>query len=238
VLTRVVVPIRTESGNPPLYLRCGSSDFATFHEIFINGEYQAVLRHEQSRVRGILDLGANVGLASRWFLKQWPTAFIVAVEPDPDNFRLLQANLSAVSVGSGGSNLVNAFVGAENREAFVNNRGPGWANECTLEDRQTSRDQIPISVISPHRLVNMCPHSIDLVKIDIEGTEKELCEADLDWLGASQLLVMEIHEPLDEKWVRRTLVERMPSWSLESCDCSHGGAHLVVLKRNTAPTAD
>ena len=233
ILSWVVVPIRLRGASQPLYLRCATSDFVTFLEIFIEGEYEAALAYAPAQVQGILDLGANVGLASRYFLEQWPAAFVVAVEPDGDNCGVLRSNLSAAKTSADGYIVVKAFVGDETRRAFLHKRGPGWANECTLADAPTIEGQDSTSVMTPQQLLGMCPRAIDLVKIDIEGTEKELFEGNLEWLGSCQLLVMEIHEPLDEGWVLKTLSDRLPSWAVALCERRHGGAHLVVLKRGT-----
>ena len=43
----------------------------------------------------VLDAGANIGLASRVAAALWPAALIVALEPDPANFALLQQNTAA-----------------------------------------------------------------------------------------------------------------------------------------------
>ena len=45
----------------------------------------------------ILDLGANIGLGTLYFAKNWPKAHIIAVEPDDRNFRVLKANVEGMS---------------------------------------------------------------------------------------------------------------------------------------------
>jgi len=46
----------------------------------------------------IIDCGANIGCASVWFATQYPKARILAVEPDPDNFRMLVRNSKPYAV--------------------------------------------------------------------------------------------------------------------------------------------
>jgi hypothetical protein len=69
----------------PVVMRVGgSSDPEVFDQSFID----AILAEFVSRVgdaRVIVDLGANVGFSSVFFLNAFPGAFVLAVEPDPQN---------------------------------------------------------------------------------------------------------------------------------------------------------
>lgn len=43
----------------------------------------------------MLDAGANSGMASRVAAALWPAALIISLEPDPNNYALLQLNTAA-----------------------------------------------------------------------------------------------------------------------------------------------
>ena len=45
----------------------------------------------------VLDAGANIGLASRIFAMLWPHAMIISLEPDADNFAMLELNAAMAS---------------------------------------------------------------------------------------------------------------------------------------------
>jgi FkbM family methyltransferase len=62
-----------------------------FRQIFVELEYQPP--HDVRDVRLVLDCGANVGYSSAFFLTQFPNSHVIAIEPDPDNFLLLENNL-------------------------------------------------------------------------------------------------------------------------------------------------
>ncbi|MGC2830246.1 MAG: hypothetical protein WB994_11450, partial [Candidatus Acidiferrum sp.] len=66
-------------------MRTHTSDRDVLRQVFIQGEYQAV---ELSNPKTIIDLGANVGFASAYFLSKYPTASVLAVEPDPGNYEV------------------------------------------------------------------------------------------------------------------------------------------------------
>src|SRR5262245_46133614 len=71
----------------------GSSDPEAFDQIFI----ERILAEVVSRIRSarvIVDLGANVGYTSVFFLNAFPDAFVLAVEPDPANADICAKNLA------------------------------------------------------------------------------------------------------------------------------------------------
>ncbi len=52
--------------------------------------YEDVLN--RSEVPVIVDCGANIGISSVWYAQRYPRARIIAVEPEPENFRILSMN--------------------------------------------------------------------------------------------------------------------------------------------------
>jgi hypothetical protein len=83
--------IRAVGAAHPLWARTRSSDLYAFLQIFVRREYECL-----NLIDGdlILDLGANVGYSSAYFLSRYPKSPVVAVEPDPRNFAMLQRNLA------------------------------------------------------------------------------------------------------------------------------------------------
>ena len=80
-------------------LRRGTSNIETFERVFLTNAYnlRRLTRWNEilalyARIERplILDLGANIGLMSLYFAKNWRKAHIIAVEPDERNFRLLK----------------------------------------------------------------------------------------------------------------------------------------------------
>jgi FkbM family methyltransferase len=181
-----------------LTCRVGTSDLDVFRQIFVEREY-AFLSDLQAP-RWMIDCGANVGFATAWFLSRYPTIRVLAVEPDPGNVAALRHNLlpfgsravieeSAVWSRKTGLTLVRGKFG-DGRE---------WATQVRESDPdETVHDLIATDI--PTLIDDLQARYIDVLKVDIEGAERELFAAGQpEWLSAVQNLVIEIHgETLEE----------------------------------------
>jgi methyltransferase FkbM-like protein len=79
----------------PVYCRAGGSDLRVFAQVLANREYRCL---DQSEISGlVIDCGANIGLSTLYFLRRFPNAHVIALEPDPDNFKMLARNTAGFS---------------------------------------------------------------------------------------------------------------------------------------------
>ncbi len=62
----------------------------------LQGLYEQIAGAGQAPL--ILDAGANIGASVVYFARTFPRAHLVALEPAPDNFALLQANAAGLDV--------------------------------------------------------------------------------------------------------------------------------------------
>jgi FkbM family methyltransferase len=77
----------------PIHLRNSKADFISFREIFFKKEYELdIPTHIQPTI--IVDAGANIGLTSVYFANRYPTAKIICIEPDTENFKCVVKNVS------------------------------------------------------------------------------------------------------------------------------------------------
>ena len=77
----------------PITIRGGqSTDAWAVYELLVMQEYALV--GDLDSPGFIIDAGANIGIASLYFLHQYPNARIVAIEPHPGNSELLRKNLA------------------------------------------------------------------------------------------------------------------------------------------------
>ena len=182
----------TPKGVPhPLWARPSpSSDTDVFSQVFIDRQYAPF--DGLGSVKTILDLGANVGYSSAYFLTRFPEAQVLAVEPDPDNYELCVRNL--------------APYGARARTKL----GAVWAKRATLytvdhygDDRNwavaVSETPSPgakaVEAWDVESLLDDVAGSqpLDILKIDIEGSELALFEKSPHWLRRVRNLCIELH---------------------------------------------
>ena len=160
-----------------------------FRDIFITGVYDLPL---PGGAPVIVDAGANIGLATLFFSHRHPGCRILAFEPDPRAFGLLERNVARN--GLTGVTLVNAALAGHDGTI------PFYYDEA--------RPDLLIMSSNPERLPGSCrevpcrrlsaalpPGRIDLLKLDIEGDEGEVV-ADLaasGRLGDVDRLALEYH---------------------------------------------
>jgi hypothetical protein len=75
----------TKFSRHPLLCRLRTSDAMSFRQIFISREYAPF--DDTQNVGLIVDCGAYVGYSSAYFLSAFQNSHVVAIEPDPGNFR-------------------------------------------------------------------------------------------------------------------------------------------------------
>jgi len=173
----------------PFFLRVPSSDHQTYNQVFQRREY-AIRTRQAPRV--ILDAGANVGLASLWFVREFPEARILAVEPEAENFRLLEKNTAPYP----NITPVRAALWQENGTMQLDASLESWCcrlaeDGATPEKVQDVRTVTVATLMEEHGL-----DAIDLLKVDIEGAEKEVFTDPSAWLGKVSAVIVELHERL------------------------------------------
>jgi FkbM family methyltransferase len=170
-------------------IRPASSDYHTLREVAFKQVYRQACERAGD-CRTVIDLGANIGLATRYFAARYPECRIFAVEPNRENYRLLEWNVAkiapsgrcrvvrqavwsrpgaiAVSAPPGGNSFDSVVVGGEGGE-LVQGATPQQILEASGFDR------------------------VDLMKIDVEGAEVEIFKGDLGWLGRVRTMAIEFH---------------------------------------------
>lgn len=131
----------------------------------------------------ILDLGGNIGLFGAFALGRWDVQEMTSFEPDPANAAILQATIDANHVSDRWTMRRSAVSNAAGMMSFL----PGQL----ADSRRTGPNESGIDV--PTRDLFSLDHRVDLLKIDIEGSEWSiLADPRLSDLRA-RVLVMEWH---------------------------------------------
>ncbi len=176
----------------PIKLRKGSSDIATFGQVFIELDYDIDLDDEP---KTIIDAGANIGLASIYFANRYPEATIIAIEPESSNYELLKHNVNSYN----NVIVLNRALSNISEMLDVEDIGLGhWGFITSKKNKDTmeSSSGQSIKTITIDEIMQQYQFEhIDVVKIDIEGYEKELFESNYErWVPQSRNLIVELHD--------------------------------------------
>lgn len=174
-------------------LRETGSDLATFREITVDEVYREVIRNVAG-FQTVIDLGANIGLASLYLAHHSPSSRIFSVEPNPQSYRLLLHNVQ--NLGHRCKTLRAAVWGTHRRLSpdprVATDRFSTFALRESLANAQnelTVRGFTMAEILDYSRF-----DTVDLLKVDVEGAEAELFRGkDLEWLAQVGSIAIEFH---------------------------------------------
>jgi FkbM family methyltransferase len=170
----------------------GSSDMQVFEQIFISQEYSC-LKGMKTPIF-VLDLGANVGFSSAYFLSVFPLVHVIAVEPDDRNVAICKTNL--LPYADRALVMHGAVWSKSTRLRLVRGGfrdGREWASQ--VEESFGDRTSADIQAWDVESLIAMSGFgTIDLLKIDIERAELVIFGASAGrWLHNVRNICIELH---------------------------------------------
>lgn len=172
-------------------------------EVLVDREYALVLpRLAGIRAPRVLDVGAHIGLFSLWLLQEYPQARVVSVEADPHTYDILVRNVAATRAAGARWDALNAAAWDEDgRELRFSSAGPSMSHRIS-----GSGEIVVKGVTLPTLMHRLGTDTIDLMKIDIEGSEEAFLCAHPDVLRRVRNVVVELHPNLcDTQRVLRVL---------------------------------
>ena len=153
-------------------------------EIFVDKIYEQTLPPNAY----ILDCGANIGLSVIYFKRICPSAHIIAFEPDPLNFEILNYNLRSFQLDK-----------VEVNQAAI------WKEKTRLTFSSTGSMGSSLSTTDPSgievptvRLKDLLVRPVDFLKLDIEGAEYEVIRDAADALAFVKTMFVEYHGRFDQ----------------------------------------
>lgn len=173
----------------PFSIRNNPFDYATFEEVLLEETYNISISFTPAY---IIDGGGNIGLTACYFATKYPGATIVSVEPDSDNFKILQQNCNQYA------NIQTMQCGIWKSNAHLKIEDAHTGNNAFTV---TETEEVPGKTISAvtiwHLMQKFAMPHIDILKLDIEGSEKEVFDADVeDWLPKTKVLIIELHDKM------------------------------------------
>jgi FkbM family methyltransferase len=178
-----------------------SSDLEVFKQVFSLKEYLPVVKAYNDNFKNkadyclnIIDAGSNIGLTALFFMDYFSRSNIICIEPEIENFRVLEYNLNSIKNGK-----------------IVKINGAIWSSNCKIKILSDFRDRLnwsfrveendstdAIEAYSINQLIADNDFELlDILKIDIEGSEKQLFTlptSNLDFLKITKCIAIEIHD--------------------------------------------
>ena len=135
----------------------------------------------------IVDCGSNIGSSSLYFSKQFKNCSIIALEQDKDNFEFCKKNIK-------GNNFYlfnNAISNIEQTVGFTSNYVDSRASKISNDNKNKIKCLTVNNILAEFNSINYFPY---LIKIDIEGYEKNLFIDNYEWLDKFKIVIIELHD--------------------------------------------
>jgi FkbM family methyltransferase len=157
-------------------------------------------RFTGSAQRNFIDVGANIGYFTCLMSKfAGPAGKVLAVEPEPNNLKLLRQNISANNLKN-----VEVFpcaVGASEGSAMLGLYKPSNRGRHSILDT-TAKEQVKVPLRTLDEISSSSGASVQswsLLKIDVEGYEAFVIDGAKETLSRVEALVMEFSPALLKK---------------------------------------
>jgi FkbM family methyltransferase len=187
---------------------------------FLEGEYDIDLA---STPATILDLGSHAGATIIYFRHRFPSARIVGVEPSPRTFRRLRHNTDKLT----DVELVEGAVVPHDGSFYITE---GKMSTSATVAGQPTDDTVPVDGISLETIRSQHGLTqIDLLKVDIEGSEWEVFRGPADVQGINTI-VGELHT--DAGRDTTAFFARFPEFSGKVLCSHHSHAEIFLLTRS------
>ena len=190
---KIEVAVEIAGVRHPVHLRVRTADVSLCQQILLDAQYDSTL---VVRPQVIVDAGANIGLASIFYANRYPEAKIIAIEPEPSNYEMLKKNVAPYP------NIVSIQAALWNEKKILSGSSADTGHHAyQVRAENGLDDQRHCGTIRGLTLRELMTdigiQQIDLLKVDIEGSEKEVFQNSAEWIGHVGIIAIEIHE-----WIR------------------------------------
>ena len=185
---QALIRVRTPNAESSLVLRAGTADIEVFEQVYVDRLHDVDVPWDPKL---IIDAGAHIGCVTVALAAKFPKATIFALEPDLANFELLRQNVSPYP------NVTPIRAALWGEPAVLSIENPG-AESWMFKMKRASPDAsgITIGLTLDELLIWSGVPEIDILKIDVEGSEKNIFASALrgKWLDQVRQLHVELHD--------------------------------------------
>ena len=136
----------------------------------------------------VVDAGANIGASAVYLTQLDPRIHVCAIEPEPENFSVLEANCTGLPITP-----IEAALASEAGKLWLTDPGIGeWGFRV---GESAGKFQVAaITMADILRKFEATRYMPLICKIDIEGGERDLFRANDAWVDQFPLIIIELHD--------------------------------------------
>ena len=169
-------------------------------QIFIHKYGLNILRHKETIQDAILDVGAFIGDSAIFFRDEFPDNQIICFEPEEKNYNLCLETLKL----NNSQKIIVEKLGHEEKKYSTYIDGTGGAAKI----KEYSKQQVNITTLDDY--VNKNNINVGLIKVDIEGFEKNFIEGAKETLRTqAPTLLLSIYHSTDDFFTIKPMVEEI-----------------------------
>ena len=186
--------LKGTKGSYEARLRTYKGDISIFNEIFWQKSY-FIPNEFLKDPAVIVDLGGHVGFTSIFFSAHYPNAKVYSVEASKQNFSVLEFNVQSFK------NIVAINKAVYTDDGFISFDESGLSYNNKIGEGGEQMEAVSVnSLLSSHGI-----EKVDLMKIDIEGSEKDILQKNTEWLEKTNAIIIELHKPYSIEDLKRDL---------------------------------
>ncbi len=149
---------------------------------------------DEDRAPVIIDAGAHIGVSTLYFAKLFPTAQIIAIEPNPLATEILEKNIWNNRLENRVSTQPVALSNQVGTTPLYRLPSKQWQLNANLTNRAWNGDKLTDSIeIKTITLSSLITQAIDILKLDIEGFELMVLKESREKLHLINQLWVEFH---------------------------------------------
>jgi FkbM family methyltransferase len=196
----------------PVYFR--PEDEQALREVLVDLEYDPLsefLRAEQAPL--VIDAGGHIGTFALWALSVNPGVRVLSVEADPDTFQVAEKNAAQAATRQADWQVMHAAAGADDSSVVsLSKTGPSMSHRIDPQGR------IRVNTVSlPTLLARLLKDrdTLDLLKVDVEGSEEAFLCSNHDALSQVKTVMVELHPDLCDTERVKSVLEKHYDWITE-----------------------
>jgi FkbM family methyltransferase len=169
-------------------LRKSTTDIHVFKQVCVFNQYN--IKGQLGNVETVVDLGANIGLSALYFKSKYPNATVIAVEAEKNNYDVMLKNVTGLPE----VHCLHNAIWSSSKSLNIHQTSYGEYGFVVNDEKEDEFESVKAitmdDLIEKYQL-----KKIDILKIDIEGSEKELFSGNYAaWLPLVRCIVIELHD--------------------------------------------